>query len=301
MGHNMGMQFKSKDCVHVLEPLFKIGKAGVYGGGSTEYKYFARNMEDKLGLTLCLSKYDEFKLQSVNLLRGKLPNGLMKYTVDRYPGDVYLSVDWPDMGYPGLPKQFWTGLVDFIKSDIKKAVFVHCMGGHGRTGTALAIMAHMVGACKDEDPVLWLRDVYCKQVVESDKQIDYIIDILGINIEADVSKSWGTGWPSGGSGTRSYGYSSTGLNADTPDDSAGDPDYDRTKGFKELLEDAKGIRKAAEHDAIQQELWDDDHVYFDTGSKWYVTAWGDRLAKKYEKAEKMLKKIKSIVEKEYKK
>jgi len=71
-------------------------------------------------------------------------------------------------------------------SHLQGRVLVHCMGGHGRTGTALAILLGLSGAMK-KDPVAWLRKHYCEEAVETKKQIEYI-QSLGVNTTSLASR-----------------------------------------------------------------------------------------------------------------
>lgn len=277
------MQFKHTDCTHTIKPLFKIGKADIYGGSKEEYKYFAMNREDKLGITLCLSKFDEVKIEPIALRHGHLPASLTKFTVARYPGDVYLGFDWPDLSVPNLPNSFWQPFVDYVANKITKAVYVHCMGGHGRTGTALAIMAQLAGIAGDS-PIRFIRKVYCKETVESTEQVDYISNVTGIVLDDKPAKKWG-----GVTTTMSW-------EKDTPGPSYTGDAADQADSILDLIEEAKGIYKMVDHDDTQKELWEDDSVYH--GDGWYWSAWGGKLHKKYDKAVAKLKKIRKIVEKE---
>ena len=48
------------------------------------------------------------------------------------------------------------------------------IGGHGRTGTALACLAILGG--HSDDAVLWVRSAYCAQAVETAEQEAFVID-----------------------------------------------------------------------------------------------------------------------------
>ena len=54
-----------------------------------------------------------------------------------------------------------------------EVVEVGCLGGHGRTGTALACLAVLAGHPAD-DAVAWVRRTYCDRAVETDEQADYV-------------------------------------------------------------------------------------------------------------------------------
>lgn len=125
-------------------------------------------------------------------------NGLLKDlpTAPKHPEVPAIVIDWPDMGVPGYPIEWWEQFVDNLW-EFDGDIAFHCHGGHGRTGTALAIIAHLSGICQDEDPVDWVRENYCRHTVESKKQIDYLNEI-GVKTKAEPCKGSGKSWsPSG--------------------------------------------------------------------------------------------------------
>lgn len=84
-----------------------------------------------------------------------------------------MILDWPDYGIIEWPLEFWTDLMTHIdKNNLKVCVF--CMGGHGRTGTAVAAMMMVSLNYTAYDAVEWLRKNYCKKVVESKSQVEYL-------------------------------------------------------------------------------------------------------------------------------
>ncbi len=95
-----------------------------------------------------------------------------------------LSIDWPDFGVPFISAIWWKGLVRFLETYDGDVVFF-CQGGHGRTGTALTILA-----CLSQEelrtgiecPLFWLRDNYCEHAVETYDQVDYIEKITDMQI-----------------------------------------------------------------------------------------------------------------------
>lgn len=93
-----------------------------------------------------------------------------------------ISIDWPDYGVPDLTKEDWVNLVKEIR-ELKKDVIVYCMGGHGRTGTMLCILATMMNAIPGKgDIVKEVRRRYCIEAVESKAQVLYIKAISGANV-----------------------------------------------------------------------------------------------------------------------
>lgn len=52
-----------------------------------------------------------------------------------------------------------------------KTVYVGCMGGYGRTGLFLALLAKVAGI---QNPVKWVRDTYNHRAVETKDQMRYV-------------------------------------------------------------------------------------------------------------------------------
>jgi protein-tyrosine phosphatase len=57
-----------------------------------------------------------------------------------------------------------------------KRVCIACHGGHGRTGTLLAAVAVIMYGV--EDPVEWVREVYCSHAVESKIQEETLRELV---------------------------------------------------------------------------------------------------------------------------
>lgn len=82
-------------------------------------------------------------------------------------------IDWPDFGLPTDVDALMTALrhvLDRVSSG--QVVEIGCLGGHGRTGTALACLAVLAGG--SDDPVGWIREVYCTSAVETEDQVELV-------------------------------------------------------------------------------------------------------------------------------
>jgi hypothetical protein len=124
-----------------------------------------------------------------------------------------LSIDWADFSVPSLKRPFWDDLVQEIRNQNRRTV-VWCTGGHGRTGTCIAILGVLMGAYNAslyKDPVEWIRKVYCENVVETTSQICYIEAITGVKVLEKPSPHYAGA--TGGALALSDHYRSTGSTA----------------------------------------------------------------------------------------
>jgi hypothetical protein len=105
----------------------------------------------------------------------------MKQTFRQFPWieGEHIHFHIVDMKAPSNAKHFenlvkWTAL-QLIAG---KQVHAGCIGGHGRTGTFFsALVTHMTG---EVDSISYVRKNYCKKVVESKAQIDFLYKEWGI-------------------------------------------------------------------------------------------------------------------------
>jgi protein-tyrosine phosphatase len=90
------------------------------------------------------------------------------------PPWAHEHVAWPDFGLPPDMAALRTALVDLLdRSRAGDEVELGCLGGHGRTGTALACLAVLTGTPAG-DAVDWVRAHYCIRAVETDAQRGFV-------------------------------------------------------------------------------------------------------------------------------
>jgi hypothetical protein len=80
-------------------------------------------------------------------------------------------------------RQRATHVVAALRSMLERAhagerVEVGCLGGHGRTGTALACLAILTGHPHGE-AVAWVRANYCVDAVETAEQEAFVVELVG--------------------------------------------------------------------------------------------------------------------------
>jgi hypothetical protein len=83
-------------------------------------------------------------------------------------------IDWPDFGVPPDAEAVVGPLTTVLeRARSGQDVEVGCIGGHGRTGTALACLAVLTGY-PATDAVAWVRSAYCASAVETPGQEAFV-------------------------------------------------------------------------------------------------------------------------------
>lgn len=85
----------------------------------------------------------------------------------------YRRVDWPDFGLPADPAALRETLIEALGRSSAERVEVGCMGGRGRTGTALACLAVLDGT-PAADAVAYVRQHYSPDAVETSEQESFV-------------------------------------------------------------------------------------------------------------------------------
>lgn len=170
-------------CTHgKATKLFKIGKATLWGGSRGD-------LLDRPGWALVLSaiEVEGFRKSPLNApedVRALFPAAT---TLFDWKAPPCLRINWPDQGVPRLDRAWWRELAKTLPG-VSGDVGVCCFGGHGRTGTALAILAALSGKVKMGDcPVAWVRKRYCEATVESEAQLDYIEAVTGRKVFSEAT------------------------------------------------------------------------------------------------------------------
>jgi hypothetical protein len=95
------------------------------------------------------------------------------------PPWAHEHLDWPDFGVPDDAAQFAAALRSLLDRARKGDwVEVGCLGGHGRTGTALACLAILCGE-PPGDAISWVRVNYCADAVETLEQEAFVVGFGG--------------------------------------------------------------------------------------------------------------------------
>lgn len=174
--------------------VFDINGATIWAGSEPEVKRALDEVQPEI--LLCLNGHmgrDSVLSEDLSITGEAnihLPS-LSRYHDSRHQPDAVITVEWPDHGAPWMSRQWWESLVsDIERLPYDSNVMIFCMGGHGRTGTALTILGALAGVIHaDDDPIDYVRDMHCYSAVESRAQIKYLED-LGIYSVALPSKKY---------------------------------------------------------------------------------------------------------------
>lgn len=177
-----------------LNPLEKINKViSKKGKDSKDEKACPGHKDSILVLKKNVKVYAGSASKTENLPKGalildladKYGNGLKAEGLTLPPSLQSRRVifDWPDMSKPYLYQTEWEDLAAWLK-DLpvvqEFGLYVACLEGHGRTGTALCILAHYFGEWSDNiDMVRHIRKLYCPRAVETSTQIEYFEKMTG--------------------------------------------------------------------------------------------------------------------------
>ncbi len=85
---------------------------------------------------------------------------------------------WPDFGIPEDTSSVMAPLRSLLeRARSGQRVEIGCLGGHGRTGTALSCLAVLCGH-PPSDAVGWVRSTYCPQAVETPEQEAFVSRLI---------------------------------------------------------------------------------------------------------------------------
>tara|TARA_R100000306_G_C4357661_1_gene133629 strand:+ start:180 stop:947 length:768 start_codon:yes stop_codon:yes gene_type:complete len=172
VGVNTPTPFKrAKTCKHHLQPFtFKVGQREytLYGSAFSDRKSAPKAAKANLCVFLDYRWMEEYSPVWFNPALAQSGSSL---GLNVKPETPTIFLDWPDMGV--LEIEDLKPVVAYLTSVIDTGVEVGCMGGHGRTGTLMALIMVQLG-CKAEEAIKTIRQDYCDRAIETKKQENLI-------------------------------------------------------------------------------------------------------------------------------
>jgi protein-tyrosine phosphatase len=173
-----GSSFESGCDHNSITEVMVLGKAHIWAGSRSEVE-----KEASWDLVVSLLGHG-----SVNIVAPVKMNvqaqAILPHSLTDWAPIPVLSVEWSDGGVPPMDEQWWDIFYDALLHKVEGDVAIFCQGGHGRTGTALSILAAKAGLLKKGCPVLWVRKNYCAKAVETTQQINYVEQMGGVKVKA---------------------------------------------------------------------------------------------------------------------
>jgi hypothetical protein len=174
--HNKYLQKNSLCVCKGNKKVFETKNLTVYGGGYTTYAQLIHG-----GILIDLAGYMSRNIVTVTGFSCPTLKELVEYPT--------INIEWTDHSTIDWTGEEWKALLydldqEAIRQGKKLPVLVSCMGGHGRTGVALTMMAYFSGAIKNPDTALtWIRNIYCQEAVETITQELYVKNLIRWDLE----------------------------------------------------------------------------------------------------------------------
>ena len=184
-----------RECHDYEQPVFIEKNLFIYGGSWKEIKY------EDYDVVICLLETTP-KIFKKKTIKGtgifKNLNNTNYKRKDLKTSILHLPIE--DMSAPEYNTQLWCDILGILRTEASEKegrfkVAVHCMGGHGRTGTVLVILGSLLKLLPDtlEEAIKELRDRYCQKAVESVSQLIYITktcEELGTMVKTKNEKNY---------------------------------------------------------------------------------------------------------------
>lgn len=169
-----------------LDPFSKQAWQGALGQGSF-FRHYCEHALDPYqlsdGTTVYLSAYRDRDLRTWE------PDLAVYLDSAWHPRTIAFHLGWPDFGTPSLShrKVLWMARYALDTARQGDSVEIGCIGGHGRTGTFLAILEMLTHERADHlRAISNVRKFHCREAIESWGQERYLLEIecilLGVRI-----------------------------------------------------------------------------------------------------------------------
>lgn len=167
-------------CNHTNGSMAIETPGGVYLGGS------ASHVSEKFDADFVVDMNGHYPMERKPILSGSksLLSKLAEFISpsENHKQPKVLKVSCADFAAPSVSPKMWNKLVSLFPKGSK--VLVTCVGGHGRTGTAMAsiLVASGVSGAK---AINFVREHYCDLAIETVAQEDYVLKVYRERLMAE--------------------------------------------------------------------------------------------------------------------
>lgn len=154
-----------KMCSHKPKKIFRLDCINYYAADLDGVKHFNGD--------LVINISGHIVVHSVEKI-AKLSKFVLQHAKANYEE---ITISWPDFSLPRVKAGFWKALHQHVIAKGCTSVCIHCFGGHGRTGTALAAMLIENLEVEALGALQFVREKHCFQAVETAEQVEYLKDL----------------------------------------------------------------------------------------------------------------------------
>ena len=163
---NEGLLPTVRQCSHHLQPFtFTVNEMEytLYGSAFSDRK--SEPQADRAGVCVFLEPrwMQEYRPVWINPAMAEIMGNRVQAKLET----PTIFLDWPDMGV--LEIEDLRHVVSYLANVIDIGVEIGCLGGHGRTGTLMALVMVQLG-CKAEEAIKTIRTDYCDKAIETKQQ-----------------------------------------------------------------------------------------------------------------------------------
>jgi hypothetical protein len=162
-----------KSCSHEITPIFTLGNEKqtpiTFCGATKETVQPWKLLSDDLVLNV-----SGYSLSTTSeLFKGPIEFASLKALLPIvHVKEIMLG--WLDGSSFPATVEFWQRFYDICQEQGYKRVIACCLGGHGRTGTALAAILIANGAMTDLEAIAFIQKQYCSEAIETKSQELYL-------------------------------------------------------------------------------------------------------------------------------
>lgn len=164
--------YNSNLCKHSPKLMFKCDGVSVFAG--SKYEIYE---PEKFGVIFNLSGFSVGHKEKVVTGTRKWES-LNKHFIKEKINEVV--IDWMDGQSLRVGKEFWLDLWKMVLEEKAETICFCCMGGHGRTGTAIAALWGLVLGVSPAVAIRETRNRICAEAVETETQERYVYSLLGV-------------------------------------------------------------------------------------------------------------------------
>lgn len=159
----------NSSCRHQPTLVFKVGDLEVFGASEC---HVTRQAASHFDLVVNLTGHRKFKTGASMIQAPRKWAFLRRYLADAPLEE--LVFDWKDQGVFPVGRDFWINFLEQLKRDDYRKILFFCVGGHGRTGSAIGCLMTVALDIHGGQAIRRIKDGYCKKAIETKGQEEYV-------------------------------------------------------------------------------------------------------------------------------